>query len=156
MPAPGAELDTGGAAGSTRWPKLDADPHPQTTAATVSAAPAHHADGPEACGRRRALPAQSSRTLRPITQRLRPDGSGASRSAAIPVPGQAVPGRRSGPVRPLPPPGPRIGAPRFELGTSPTRTVRATRLRHAPKRPDYRTGGVPARPLAARASRRAQ
>lgn len=26
-----------------------------------------------------------------------------------------------------------IGAPRFELGTSPTRTVRATRLRHAPK-----------------------
>src|SRR6202035_1031391 len=25
-----------------------------------------------------------------------------------------------------------IGAPRFELGTSPTRTVRATRLRHAP------------------------
>ena len=28
---------------------------------------------------------------------------------------------------------PRIGAPRFELGTSPTRTVRATRLRHAPR-----------------------
>ena len=27
-----------------------------------------------------------------------------------------------------------IGAPRFELGTSPTRTVRATRLRHAPRR----------------------
>src|SRR5690242_4989001 len=27
-----------------------------------------------------------------------------------------------------------IGAPRFELGTSPTRTVRATRLRHAPMR----------------------
>src|SRR3954454_18900027 len=27
----------------------------------------------------------------------------------------------------------KIGAPRFELGTSPTRTVRATRLRHAPK-----------------------
>ncbi len=27
-----------------------------------------------------------------------------------------------------------IGAPRFELGTSPTRTVRATRLRHAPER----------------------
>ena len=27
-----------------------------------------------------------------------------------------------------------IGAPRFELGTSPTRTVRATRLRHAPTR----------------------
>src|SRR6476659_6117278 len=26
-----------------------------------------------------------------------------------------------------------IGAPRFELGTSPTRTVRATRLRHAPE-----------------------
>ena len=26
----------------------------------------------------------------------------------------------------------KIGAPRFELGTSPTRTVRATRLRHAP------------------------
>ena len=26
-----------------------------------------------------------------------------------------------------------IGAPRFELGTSPTRTVRATRLRHAPR-----------------------
>jgi hypothetical protein len=25
-----------------------------------------------------------------------------------------------------------IGAPRFELGTSPTRTARATRLRHAP------------------------
>ena len=28
-----------------------------------------------------------------------------------------------------------IGAPRFELGTSPTRTVRATRLRHAPTEP---------------------
>ena len=26
-----------------------------------------------------------------------------------------------------------IGAPRFELGTSPTRTVRATRLRYAPE-----------------------
>ena len=31
------------------------------------------------------------------------------------------------------------GAPRFELGTSPTRTVRATRLRHAPKSPQYHT-----------------
>ena len=30
-----------------------------------------------------------------------------------------------------------IGAPRFELGTSPTRTVRATRLRHAPMRRQY-------------------
>lgn len=28
-----------------------------------------------------------------------------------------------------------IGVPRFELGTSPTRTERATRLRHTPKRP---------------------
>src|SRR3954454_24939927 len=37
----------------------------------------------------------------------------------------------------------RIGAPRFELGTSPTRTVRATRLRHAPKSGQYRAG-VPA------------
>jgi uncharacterized membrane protein YphA (DoxX/SURF4 family) len=27
-----------------------------------------------------------------------------------------------------------IGVPRFELGTSPTRTERATRLRHTPKR----------------------
>ena len=34
-----------------------------------------------------------------------------------------------------------IGAPGFEPGTSPTRTVRATRLRHAPRRRDYRTGG---------------
>ena len=32
-----------------------------------------------------------------------------------------------------------IGAPRFELGTSPTRTVRATRLRHAPMPDDYLT-----------------
>ena len=32
-----------------------------------------------------------------------------------------------------------IGAPRFELGTSPTRTVRATRLRHAPTRRQYLT-----------------
>jgi dinuclear metal center YbgI/SA1388 family protein len=32
-----------------------------------------------------------------------------------------------------------IGAPRFELGTSPTRTVRATRLRHAPTRKEYST-----------------
>ena len=32
-----------------------------------------------------------------------------------------------------------IGAPRFELGTSPTRTERATRLRHAPMRRDYLT-----------------
>jgi dinuclear metal center YbgI/SA1388 family protein len=32
-----------------------------------------------------------------------------------------------------------IGAPRFELGTSPTRTVRATRLRHAPMRGQYST-----------------
>ncbi len=30
-------------------------------------------------------------------------------------------------------PGPLIGVPRFELGTSPTRTERATRLRHTPK-----------------------
>ncbi len=35
-------------------------------------------------------------------------------------------GRRSSP-------GPQIGAPGFEPGTSPTRTVRATRLRHAPR-----------------------
>ena len=28
-----------------------------------------------------------------------------------------------------------IGVPRFELGTSPTRTERATRLRHTPRRP---------------------
>src|SRR5579884_1997447 len=35
-----------------------------------------------------------------------------------------------------PPPGScwRIGVPRFELGTSPTRTERATRLRHTPDR----------------------
>ena len=40
------------------------------------------------------------------------------------------------PCGPLAGPGrPSIGAPRFELGTSPTRTVRATRLRHAPRRP---------------------
>jgi hypothetical protein len=32
-----------------------------------------------------------------------------------------------------------IGAPGFEPGTSPTRTVRATRLRHAPMRGDYPT-----------------
>src|SRR5271154_4747859 len=32
-----------------------------------------------------------------------------------------------------------IGAPRFELGTSPTRTVRATRLRHAPTHGQYPT-----------------
>src|SRR3954451_21228818 len=31
-----------------------------------------------------------------------------------------------------------IGAPGFEPGTSPTRTVRATRLRHAPKSAQYR------------------
>src|SRR6476646_7600229 len=30
-----------------------------------------------------------------------------------------------------------IGAPGFEPGTSPTRTVRATRLRHAPRAGDY-------------------
>src|SRR3954449_4632250 len=30
-----------------------------------------------------------------------------------------------------------IGAPGFEPGTSPTRTVRATRLRHAPRGGDY-------------------
>src|SRR3954463_7930607 len=30
-----------------------------------------------------------------------------------------------------------IGAPGFEPGTSPTRTVRATRLRHAPRGVDY-------------------
>jgi hypothetical protein len=30
-----------------------------------------------------------------------------------------------------------IGAPGFEPGTSPTRTVRATRLRHAPRVSDY-------------------
>src|SRR4029077_12194186 len=29
----------------------------------------------------------------------------------------------------------RIGVPRFELGTSPTRTERATRLRHTPEAP---------------------
>jgi hypothetical protein len=57
---------------------------------------------------------------------------------------------------PFPPPGRGIGAPRFELGTSPTRTVRATRLRHAPERRDYRTGGGPGRPLFCTASRRAQ
>jgi len=54
-----------------------------------------------------------------------------------------------------------IGAPRFELGTSPTRTVRATRLRHAPtpshyptpaptgagtRRPGQRAHRAPARP----------
>src|SRR3954471_16582364 len=33
-----------------------------------------------------------------------------------------------------------IGAPGFEPGTSPTRTVRATRLRHAPKSAQYRPG----------------
>ena len=40
-----------------------------------------------------------------------------------------------------------IGAPRFELGTSPTRTVRATRLRHAPKSPQYHTRPATRRPL---------
>ena len=35
-----------------------------------------------------------------------------------------------------PPPVP-IGAPGFEPGTSPTRTVRATRLRHAPRANQY-------------------
>ena len=33
-----------------------------------------------------------------------------------------------------------IGVPRFELGTSPTRTERATRLRHTPERGQYGTG----------------
>src|SRR2546422_7644143 len=34
-----------------------------------------------------------------------------------------------------------IGVPRFELGTSPTRTERATRLRHTPRRQtEYRLG----------------
>jgi hypothetical protein len=34
-----------------------------------------------------------------------------------------------------------IGAPGFEPGTSPTRTVRATRLRHAPTHRQYPTPG---------------
>ena len=37
-----------------------------------------------------------------------------------------------------------IGAPGFEPGTSPTRTVRATRLRHAPRGPIIPDGGVEA------------
>jgi hypothetical protein len=42
-------------------------------------------------------------------------------------------GRQIGQLPPTPAPNqPSIGAPGFEPGTSPTRTVRATRLRHAP------------------------
>src|SRR6476646_7553912 len=42
-----------------------------------------------------------------------------------------------------------IGAPGFEPGTSPTRTVRATRLRHAPRGLDYprRRGAGAGRPV---------
>src|SRR5205807_10286294 len=41
-----------------------------------------------------------------------------------------------------------IGAPGFEPGTSPTRTVRATRLRHAPKQWEYSTPRLRLRPNA--------
>ena len=48
----------------------------------------------------------------------------------------------------------RIGVPRFELGTSPTRTERATRLRHTPEPRDYRTLPGALRPLAGHAEAR--
>ncbi len=48
--------------------------------------------------------------------------------------GSSPAGRPNGRAPAAMPQGPRyIGAPRFELGTSPTRTVRATRLRYAPE-----------------------
>jgi hypothetical protein len=67
-----------------------------------------------------------------------------------------IPNPRADPRALGPPPPPPatndnlIGAPRFELGTSPTRTVRATRLRHAPMHPAVSHTARGARTLDAR------
>ena len=61
-------------------------------------------------------------------------------------PGGALLQRGSGLVKPF------IGLPRFELGTSPTRTERATRLRHSP----WRDQGTNCSPTARRAPPRAR
>jgi|HubBroStandDraft_5_1064220.scaffolds.fasta_scaffold124859_2 hypothetical protein len=72
------------------------------------------------------------------TYELQPDPSYAERFGWDPSDQQKTPHLR----------GSLIGAPRFELGTSPTRTVRATRLRHAPTPRQYPTR---ARALSSRA-----
>ena len=88
-------------------------------------------------GRFQEPPAWDSPNLRTHFDRVRAtagrpaDDDGAGTRVASPY------AREIGLVGPIP----RIGAPRFELGTSPTRTVRATRLRHAPRqRRIIRTG----------------
>jgi hypothetical protein len=68
---------------------------------------------------------RSRTTAAPCGIRYRPVGAPLEHKEAR---NRALVERSRGPLEP-------IGAPRFELGTSPTRTVRATRLRHAPSGP---------------------
>src|ERR1044072_7475655 len=68
-----------------------------------------------------------AKKLNAVARRLPPPSSSTDRTARRPDPFAAWP---CGMIHP-------IGAPGFEPGTSPTRTVRATRLRHAPRGGDY-------------------
>src|SRR5690349_8933223 len=83
----------------------------------------------------RSARSSSSRTCCPLITKIRFSiaGAGTSSSEAAVFLESAIPVRMTD--------GPEvivyIGAPGFEPGTSPTRTVRATRLRHAPRGLDY-------------------
>ncbi len=76
---------------------------------------------------------------------------GSRRDTSRPARRLQNPDPRANPRAPGPPPPPPttnqplIGAPGFEPGTSPTRTVRATRLRHAPMKPavSHKPASVP-------------
>ena len=86
--------------------------------------PAHHRPG----GERASRPAPRRQAARPNL------GGGRGASSTPPAPrGRRSGARRRDAIDELRGPG-LIGAPGFEPGTSPTRTARATRLRHAPSR----------------------